>query len=220
MLAFGNPIIKANEFLGKLPYSKEEVEKVASLFEGKNVKLEIGEEATKANFRSLAPRYSYLHLATHGLVNPDSPMDSSVVLAPENGDDGLLTVKDILQLPQLKAKLIVLSACQTGKGKVTGDGVIGLSRAFIIAGTPAVVVSQWNVDDVMTQYQMTLMYKELLAGKQKAHSLRESQLKTIAFMEKGLSSSFTEDDSTADKPKRIRANPRYWAAFQVIGEYQ
>ena len=226
LLAFGNPITERNKFIGKLPYAEKEVSKVASLFAPGSTNIEVGAAATKTKFRQLAPDYTYLHLATHGLINPDRPMDSSVVLAPEGDDDGLLTVKDILELPPLQSKLIVLSACQTGKGKVTGDGVIGLSRAFIIAGTPSVMVSQWNVDDVMTEYQMSLLYKELLSGKSKAKSLRTAQLKTIKFMEKGLSSSSSDDDSEENGSKsdalkgHERANPRYWAAFQVIGEYK
>lgn len=227
LLAFGNPITERNKFIGKLPYAEKEVAKVASIFnQVKQVNpdathIEVGEAATKKKFAELAPGYSYIHLATHGLIDADSPMDSSVVLAPEGDDDGLLTVKDILELPTLRAKLIVLSACQTGKGKVTGDGVIGLSRAFIIAGTPSVMVSQWNVDDVMTEFQMALLYKELLSGQKKARALRVAQLKTINFMEKGLASSFAdegEDDEEAGKKTKDRANPRYWAAFQVIGE--
>ncbi|HMO19398.1 MAG TPA: CHAT domain-containing protein [Candidatus Melainabacteria bacterium] len=225
LLAFGNPITERNKFIGKLPYAEKEVAKVASIFNQVNKEathIEVGEAATKRKFAELAPGYSYIHLATHGLIDSDSPMDSSVVLAPEGDDDGLLTVKDILELPALKAKLIVLSACQTGKGKVTGDGVIGLSRAFIIAGTPSVMVSQWNVDDVMTEFQMALLYKELLSGQKKARALRVAQLKTINFMEKGLASSFADesedDDAETGKKAKERANPRYWAAFQVIGE--
>ncbi len=228
LLAFGNPITERNKFIGKLPYAEKEVAKVASIFsqvkQGNKdaTHIEVGEAATKKKFAELAPGYSYIHLATHGLIDADSPMDSSVVLAPEGDDDGLLTVKDILELPALNAKLIVLSACQTGKGKVTGDGVIGLSRAFIIAGTPSVMVSQWNVDDVMTEFQMALLYKELLSGQKKARALRVAQLKTINFMEKGLASSFADEDEDDDaetgKKAKERANPRYWAAFQVIGE--
>ncbi len=86
----------------------------------------------------------------------------------------------------LKAKMVVLSACQTGRGKITGDGVVGLSRAFIIAGAPSVVVSQWNVDDVMTEYQMGEFYKAFLAGKSKVAALREAQIKTIGFMDRLL----------------------------------
>jgi CHAT domain-containing protein/tetratricopeptide (TPR) repeat protein len=217
LLAFGNPITEQNKFLGKLPYAEKEVKKVATYFEPASTKMEVGDAATKAKFRELVSKYSYIHLATHGLVDELHPMDSSVVLAPSGGDDGLLSVKDILELPSLKSKLIVLSACQTGRGQITGDGVIGLSRAFIIAGTPSILVSQWNVDDVMTEYQMGLLYDEMIkqSDKNKARSLRNAQLKTIQFMEKGLTS--RDADPSA---KKMRANPRYWAAFQLIGEYK
>jgi len=217
LLAFGNPITEQNKFLGKLPYAEKEVKKVATYFDPASTKMEVGDAATKSKFRELASKYSFIHLATHGLVDELHPMDSSVVLAPSNGDDGLLSVKDILELPSLKSKLIVLSACQTGRGQITGDGVIGLSRAFIIAGTPSILVSQWNVDDVMTEYQMGLLYDEMIkqSDKNKARSLRNAQLKTIQFMEKGLTS--RDADPTA---KKLRANPRYWAAFQLIGEYK
>lgn len=217
LLAFGNPITEANKFLGKLPYAEKEVKKVATFFDPTVTRLEVGEAATKAKFRELATKYSYIHLATHGLVDEMHPMDSSVVLAPQGKDDGLLSVKDILELPALKTKLIVLSACQTGRGQITGDGVIGLSRAFIIAGTPSILVSQWNVDDVMTEYQMGLLYSEMIkqADNNKARSLRNAQLKTIQFMEKGLSSRDADESA-----KKQRANPRYWAAFQLIGEYK
>ena len=222
LLAFGNPITEANKFLGKLPYAEKEVKKVASLFGQGDTDVEVGATATKAKFRDLAPKYGFIHLATHGLINQDQPMDSAVVLAPEGDDDGLLTVKDILQLPALKSKMIVLSACQTGKGKVTGDGVVGLSRAFMIAGTTSVMVSLWSVDDVMTEYQMESLYYELLHGANKAGALRKAQLKTINFMEKGLPSSRSDESSkaAAGTAGGIRANPRYWAAFQLIGEYK
>ncbi len=224
LLAFGNPITQANEFLGKLPYSEKEVNKVASLFDKSLVNVAVGASATKSNFRKSAPGFTYIHLATHGLINQAQPMDSAVVLAPEGGDDGLLTVKDILQLPPLKADLVVLSACQTGKGKIASDGVVGLSRAFVIAGTPSIMVSLWNVDDVMTEYQMENLYYELLKGASKAKALRAAQLKTITFMEKGLTSSFAEEENdtksgAASKAPKERANPRYWAAFELLGEH-
>lgn len=210
LLAFGNPITKVIAFLGTLPFAEKEVKKISALFaEGKS-KLEVGAQATKSAYRNLASKYSVLHLATHGLISEERPMDSALVLAPEGNDDGLLTVKDILSMPPLKAKLVVLSACQTGRGKITGDGVVGLSRAFIIAGAPSVVVSQWNVDDVMTEYQMGEFYKAFLAGKSKVAALREAQVKTIGFMDKLLAPSSGQ--------VAYRPNPRLWAAFQLIGE--
>ncbi len=210
LLAFGNPITKVIAFLGTLPFAEKEVKKIAALFGEGKATLEVGAQATKAAYRSLAPKNSVIHLATHGLVSEERPMDSALVLAPEGSDDGLLTVKDILSMPPLKAKMVVLSACQTGRGKITGDGVVGLSRAFIIAGAPSVVVSQWNVDDVMTEYQMGEFYKSFLSGKSKVTSLREAQLKTISFMDRLL----------APPPGQVanRPNPRLWAAFQLIGD--
>lgn len=204
LLAFGNPITKAIEFLGTLPYAEQEVKDIAALFGPGDSMIKIGQEANKKAFQDLAPQYSNIHLATHGLIDEERPMQSSLVLAPSGYDDGLLTVQDILRLKDLKARLIVLSACQTGRGKISGDGVVGLSRAFIVAGTPSIMVSQWNVDDLMTQYQMTRFYKSYLGGQGKAKSLRMAQLATIKFMESAVSSS--------------RANPRFWAAFQLIGQ--
>lgn len=205
LLAFGNPITDAIAFLGKLPYSEKEVQNIASLFGKENSLVKIGQDANKKAFADLAPGYTDVHLATHGLLDEEKPMNSSLVLAPTNDDDGMLSVKDIMCMSDLKAKLVVLSACQTGRGKITGDGVVGLSRAFIIAGTPAVMVSQWNVDDIMTEYQMKQFYKSYLAGAGKSKSLREAQLATIKFME------------GSTRPA-LRANPRYWAAFQLIGQ--
>lgn len=210
LLAFGNPITKVIAFLGTLPFAEKEVKKVAALFGDGKATLVVGAQATKSAYRNLAPKNSVIHLATHGLISEERPMDSALVLAPEDADDGLLTVKDILSMPPLQAKMVVLSACQTGRGKITGDGVVGLSRAFIIAGAPSVVVSQWNVDDVMTEYQMGEFYKSFLSGKSKVASLRDAQIKTIGFMERLF----------APPPGQVanRPNPRLWAAFQLIGD--
>jgi len=213
LFAFGNPKINIVSGLGALPYAEREVKKISELFGVDKSFIKFGNEATKDTLRQFAPKSSVIHLATHGLIDEERPMDSAVLLATTGDDDGILSVKDILQLPPLKAKLVTLSACQTGRGKITGDGVAGLSRAFIIAGTPSVLVTLWNVDDVMTEYQMEAFYREYLKGEHKARALRDAQLKTIAFMEKGLVVS-------AASAVKIRANPRYWAAFQLIGNSQ
>lgn len=206
LLAFGNPITKAIEFLGTLPFSEKEVKNIATLFGEQNSVVKIGQDANKKAFEELAPQFSEVHLATHGLVDEEHPMQSSLILAPTNTDDGLLTVKDILAMKELKAKLVVLSACQTGRGKITGDGIIGLSRAFIIAGTPSVLVSQWNVDDIVTEFQMKSFYKSYLGHAGKSKSLRQAQIETIKLLE-------GNDGAKGG----IRANPRYWGAFQLMG---
>lgn len=214
LLAFGNPITKEIAFLGTLPYSEKEVKHIAALYGDTNSTVEVGANATKEKFTALAPQASDIHLATHGLVDQEHPMRSGLVLAPTATDDGLLTVRDILTLKNLKARMVVLSACQTGRGKITGDGVVGLSRAFIIAGTPSVLVSQWNVDDVMTEYQMTKFYQSYLKGMNKAQALRNAQLATIKYIENAPEGTKPQTD-----PTYLRANPRFWSAFQLIGEH-
>lgn len=206
LLAFGNPITPAIAFLGKLPYTEKEVNEISTLFGNSKSIVKIGQDANRDCFFKISPECSSIHLATHGLIDQAHPMQSALVLAPTEHDDGLLTVKDLLARVKLKAKLVVLSACQTGRGQITGDGVVGLARAFIIAGTPSVLVSQWNVDDIMTAYQMKQFYEGYLAKKGKARALRDAQLATVKFME-----------GAAEQLKH-RANPRYWAAFQLMGE--
>jgi CHAT domain-containing protein len=213
LLAFGNPITERIAFLGALPYSEKEVKSIAQIFGATNSTTEIGAAATKAKFNDLAPNASEIHLATHGLVDEEHPMKSALVLAPTDKDDGMLSVRDILTMKNLKARIVVLSACQTGRGKITGDGVVGLSRAFIIAGAPSVLVSQWNVDDIMTAYQMERFYKFYLKGSDRARALRDAQLATINYMEDAPAGTVV-----AHSPGKVRANPRYWAAFQLIGE--
>src|SRR4029077_10497242 len=129
----------------------------------------------------------------------------ALVLAPTAADDGLLTVSDIITLKNLRAKLVVLSACQTGRGKITGDGVVGLSRAFIIAGAPSVLVSQWNVDDIMTDFQMEKFYRFYLKGTDRARALRDAQIATIRYMENVPEG----QPAAAHSPGQLRANPRY-----------
>lgn len=213
MLVFGNPTMRSDLGIPPLPYSEREAKKIAELF-GAGAVLKTGADASRTNLRELGPKSEVIHLATHGLIDQDRPMDSSVLLACSTNDDGLFTVRDILKLPPLKARLITLSACQTGRGRITGDGVAGLSRAFLLAGTPSIIVSLWNVDDVMTEFQMSAFYQSFLSGKDKAVALREAQLKTVNFMEKDMKFPPAKDGT------KIRANPRYWAAFQLIGEHK
>jgi CHAT domain-containing protein/tetratricopeptide (TPR) repeat protein len=214
LLAFGNPITKRIAFLGELPHAESEVVAIQKLFgtDASCSMLLIKDLATRRAFIEKAPLYTEIHLATHGLLDEEHPMRSALVLAPEGNDDGLLTAHDIIFMNNLKLHLVVLSACETGKGQITGDGVIGLSRAFIIAGAPSILVSQWNVDDVWTEYQMKRFYAAYLQGKDKARSLRDAQLATIQVME--------DNPDGKNDPNKPRANPRYWAAFQLVGENQ
>ena len=143
-----------------------------------------------------------VHLACHGLVDPERPMRSALALAPDAEHDGMLTYSEVFRL-SVPADLAVLSACETGKGKIVkGEGIVGLTRAFMYAGAPRVLCSLWKVDDEATQALMIRFYelwnpKEGKKGLGAAAALRQAQ----AFI-KGH-----------DKWK----HPYYWAAWQLWG---
>lgn len=132
-------------------------------------------------------------LARERVVNVDLP--GALALAPSPGDDGFLTSRDIAGL-NLQADLVVLSACDTGQGRITGDGVVGLSRAFLTAGANSVVVSLWAIPDAPTAVLMTAFYRQLRQNPDKAQALRQAMLIT----------------------RQQYPNPVDWAGFILIGE--
>jgi len=158
----------------------------------------IGKEATETTVVSQLPKAKIIHLATHGLLDGfyhDSKIPGAVALAPAGSDDGLLTADEIFNL-ELNAELVVLSACQTGLGEITGDGVVGLSRSFFKTGVPSVIVSLWEVQDESTAELMIEFYKNLQGTSDKAQALRQAMLKTM----------------------KKHHSPEAWAAFTLIGE--
>jgi CHAT domain-containing protein len=182
--------------LSNLPGAEREAIAIAPLLHTKAL---TGNEATKAAVKAKLPQARIVHLATHGLFDNFQGLQSAVALAPSDTDNGLLTADEILQL-KLNAELVILSACNTGRGRLTGDGVIGLSRSLIAAGTPSVIVSLWAVPDNPTEELMTEFYTNLYQKKfDKAQALRQAMLKMM---------------------EKHRDNPRAWAAFTLIGEAQ
>jgi CHAT domain-containing protein/tetratricopeptide (TPR) repeat protein len=162
----------------------------------------IGSQATELAVLQQLPNARIIHLATHGTFNEQQPLLGGVALAQTGKDvqnDGLLTAEEIFNLKsKLSAELLVLSACNTGRGRITGDGVIGLSRSFIAAGVPSVIVSLWSVPDAPTAELMSEFYTNLYQKKlDKAQALRQAMLKMM---------------------EKHRDNPRAWAAFTLIGE--
>ena len=122
-------------------------------------------------------------------------MSSTLLLAPEGSGDGKLKVGEIFSL-DLKTNMVVLSACETGLGKLSGgDEIVGITRAFIYAGTPSIVTTLWKVNDRASYELMREFYQHLKTGK-KSEALRQAQLKTMK--------EFPE--------------PFYWAAYQLTGE--
>lgn len=131
-------------------------------------------------------------LAQERVVRPLMP--GTIALAPSGGDDGLLRSLEIARVP-LAAELAVLSACDTGRGRITGDGVVGVARSFMAAGVPTVIASLWQVPDESTRLLMVAFYRHWLAGLPKATALRRAMLET----------------------RQQVPHPRNWAAFLVVG---
>jgi CHAT domain-containing protein len=202
VLVVGNPAMpkvapkigEPPELLKPLPHAETEANIIAKLL---NTQPLVGKQATKAAVQQQITGARIIHLATHGLLdNIDEPgIPGVVALAPDGNDDGLLSANDILKL-KLNAELVVLSACDTGWGRITGDGVIGLPRAFITAGTPSIVASLWRVPDESTAFLMPEFYRQLQNNPDKARALRQAMLET----------------------KKKYPNPSDWAAFIFIGE--
>ena len=169
----------------ELPESKREVEGVLDLFLNKNQKgiNFISDEAKEEVIKSdIIIRYSFLHIATHGFINEEKPKLSGIIFTDKNnppGEDGVLYSSEIYNL-NLNADLVVLSACESGLGKIVkGEGLIGLTRGFIYSGAKNIIVSLWQVADKSTSELMIEFYRNILEGKSYSSSLREAKLKLI-----------------------------------------
>ena len=194
-----NPTTSKMQTLSDLPGAELEAEEIATFF---NTTALLGDNATETAVKAQIGNARIVHLATHGLLEYGNPQDSGVrdvpgaiALAPGGDEDGLLTSAEILAELDLNAELVVLSACDTGLGTITGDGVIGLSRALITAGTPSVIVSLWSVPDAPTAELMTEFYRQMQQGQNKAQALRQAMLATM----------------------KTNQDPRDWAAFTLLG---
>lgn len=199
VLLVGNPTMPTSlRFtFDPLPGADAEVTALNTLFAARQPTVFRSAAATKSAVQGALSNHGILHLATHGFADTKNPLASFVVLAPDHeGEESLLYASDLLNL-DLPADLVVLSACQTGLGLVSGDGVIGLSRALLIAGARTVLVSLWNVDDAATADFMRHFYEHYLATDNKAAALRHAMTTFLATPE------------TSD--------PRLWAAFYLIG---
>jgi CHAT domain-containing protein len=144
-----------------------------------NVSLLEGEHATETNLKRLLQGVTILHLATHGVLRDDNDLNSWLAFASSKEEDGKLTVEEIFQL-DIDAELVIMSACETGVGRITGEGVLGMTRAFMSAGTPSVVSSLWPVPDDATSLLMTVFHQELNQGSSKSQALRAAMLATRA----------------------------------------
>jgi CHAT domain-containing protein len=209
LIAFGNPVIgkdeQRNTELCPLLEAEAEVKSIAAVVGPVKSKVLIGREASEKSFRMQAGTYSIVHLATHGVIDNRRPLYSNLLLTKTSDDledNGLLEAREIMGM-NLQADLAVLSACETANGKISpGEGVMGLSWAFFVAGTRSMFVSEWKVNSTSTSQLMVNFYEALASNvdhprRNKAQAAREAALRVM-------------------KDERYR-HPFYWAGFVIIG---
>lgn len=194
VLAVGNPDLHDQSL--ELPFAEREVTSLAWNYP--NMTALTRDKATKSWIAEHIDEFGIIHLATHGEFDPVNPLFSALKLVGDKKEkDGDLDAAEIFDL-RIKADLIVLSACQTGLGKVTsGDEVQGMNQAFLYAGTHALVSSLWRVSDISTAMLMKQFYREYQA-RPKAESLRLAVLHV----------------------KNRFPHPGYWGAFTLSGDYK
>ena len=209
VLALGDPVYggerdpgaaevyRSGAVLGRLPETRAEATAVG------DVALLAAEASESGLRRALAQqkRWRAVHLACHGLVDPERPTLSSLALTRAGEDDGFLTCLEVLRM-EIPADLAVLSACETARGKIVkGEGILGLTRAFMYAGSPRVICSLWRVPDQATRALMTkfyaLWYPEKGKGMAAADALQQAQAH-VRHHEKW-------------------SHPYYWAAWVLWG---
>ncbi len=213
LIAFGDPVYEnendssrvSAKAYKRLEYSGKEIENIASYFKKGNAEIYLRNDATEENVKREGElkKFNYIHFATHGIIDESKPDFSSLVLTRNNNseEDGFLRASEIFNL-NLNADLVVLSACQTGLGKlIRGEGIVGLTRAFMYAGTPTVLVSLWSVSDVSTATLMGEFYRNLVKEKlSKTDALRKAQLSLLG--------------------NEKFAHPFYWAPFVLVGDWK
>ncbi|RMD58563.1 CHAT domain-containing protein, partial [Candidatus Parcubacteria bacterium] len=182
-----------------LPFAELEVRAIAKVFPRSDVF--IGKEATEGNFKTRASAYRYVHLATHNLTDNAQPMYSKIVLArsKDGQEDGFLQTYEVYNL-KLNAELVVLSGCSTGLGKLSrGEGLIGMTRAFLYAGASNLMVSLWPVEDRSTSELMRAFYANLKQGMPLPRALQQAKQRLLHAPD-------------------ARSNPFYWGPFVLIGD--
>jgi CHAT domain-containing protein len=188
-LVIGNPDLGAEL---ALPWAEREARMVGQ--REREATVLVRSDATEVQVKKLLDTVGVIHFATHGDLSESDPLSSALLLVGGGGEDGRLEVREVFGL-DLHARLVVLSACETGLGKLSrGDEVVGLQRAFLYAGTPAVVTTLWKVDDRAT-FELVRAFYTRLDSANPVEALRQAQLETM----------------------RAFPHPFAWAAFGLTG---
>jgi CHAT domain-containing protein len=195
LLAIGDPEPAGQEY-PRLPNARKEVETIAALFTPNNKLVYQGRESNPSAYDHASPaRFSLVHFAAHATANRASPLDSALILSRE-GNKYTLTARDIMKVP-LDADLVTLSSCRSaGARAYSGEGLVGLTWAFLQAGARRVIAGLWDVNDESTSTLMASLYGDLARGVAAEDALRAAKLSLVH----------------AGYPYR---KPYYWGPFQL-----
>jgi CHAT domain-containing protein/tetratricopeptide (TPR) repeat protein len=200
--------------LPRLPGAATEVRDVAAVLTPARTVVLSGDAATEPRVLAAMASRTLLHFATHGIVSDARPLSSYLALGrPGDGSaTGRLTAAEIYEL-RLDADLVVLSACRSGAGQPTGDGMAVLARAFVYAGASSLVVSLWDVADEPTNRLLPAFYRSWLQGAGKAEALRAAELRLLADLRAGRVVVHTRMGDLV-----LPEDPAFWAGFVLLGE--
>lgn len=198
LLAIGDPES------ADLPDAARQLNTIAEIYGSANSKVLTGVNATKAVWRQQAPQYRILHIATHGILNERNPLYSYLLFSGSTNSERTFEARELLNM-NIHPDLVVLSACETGRGRIAeGEGLVGMSWAFLLAGAPTAVVSQWKTDSAGTADLMIAMHAEFKKAVSPSHAFgraRGLQAAELALMQ---------------RPEY--RHPFYWAGFVMVGD--
>lgn len=184
--------------LSDLPYARQEAEYVSDITGGK---LFENNEAKESVYKTESGKYDIIHLAMHTLLNDKDPMNSTLIFSHENDtiEDGFLKTYEVYGIP-LKAKMVVLSSCNTGTGLFySGEGILSLARGFIYSGSQSVVMSMWEIEDKSGTEIVKMFYKNLKEGYPKSLALKKARMDFL---------------KNADQ---LRSHPYFWSTLVIYG---
>ncbi|HMM12541.1 MAG TPA: CHAT domain-containing protein, partial [Bacteroidales bacterium] len=185
--------------LSPLPYALKEAEMVRNIWGGV---LLAGSKATKKAFIETAPKFGLIHLAMHTLLDDENPLYSRLIFQAQDTGTSFIYGYELYAL-RFKAAMVVLSACNSGFGELrSAEGVMSLSRAFMYAGAPAVVMTGWEVNDQSGARLMELFYRHLADGLTKDKALQQAKIDWLG------------------ESNQLKSHPFYWAAYQMLGDTQ
>jgi CHAT domain-containing protein len=211
LFAMGNPTIvqgtlaaqrpMRDDTFSPLPDAEVELQTIARIYGQEKCRIYTGSNAREETFKREASRYRMIHLASHAVLDDSDPLYSYVLLAAneDSKEDGLLEARELIEM-NLGAELVVLSACETGGGRIRqGEGVVGMTWALFLSGVPTTLASQWKIPSYATARLMPEFYRNIGQNMSKAEAWRRTVLEFI-------------------KDPTYRFQPLSWAGFIIIGD--